>query len=258
VAALTAACEVCGQPVPAGAVMCPRCGAPFTASPFAQTADADRAPSGSASASALSQARPAAGAGQANPGTGRNPPADADWPPPGQRPDLQIRAAAVRAEGRDGPPAGATCPQCGLGDLPAETLDCPSCGFALGGAGWAADARTAAGSVEAAQLLVAGQVIDIPAGEAVVLGRDPGASALAGALSGLYGVSRRHASVTVRGRTVTIQDFDSTNGTWVDGERLGAGAAVRDLPARFRLGQSVEVEVRAGGQADPPTIGPAS
>jgi pSer/pThr/pTyr-binding forkhead associated (FHA) protein len=107
-------------------------------------------------------------------------------------------------------------------------------------------------------LVVAGRVIDIPAGEAVVLGRDPAVSSLAGALSDWHGVSRRHASVTVRGGTVTIQDFDSTNGTWVDGERLGANAVVLDLPARFRLGQAAEVEVRAGGQAEAPTGGPAS
>jgi hypothetical protein len=140
-------------------------------------------------------------------------------------------------------------------DLPASATDCPCCGRALapplaGGAD-----NTVPGAN--AQLAVAGQVVDLPAGETLVLGRDPAASPLAEALSGLYGVSRRHALVMVRGTNAIIQDLGSTNGTWLDGARLGLTPVTRALPARLRLGRSVEVEVRLAAPTPAPRLTPA-
>ena len=41
--------------------------------------------------------------------------------------------------------------------------------------------------------------------------------------AGLLGVSRQHAIITRQGREYTIEDLRSTNGTWVNGQRLVPG-----------------------------------
>jgi hypothetical protein len=129
------------------------------------------------------------------------------------------------------------------------TDDCPACGFPL--------LAAAFGTVN---LTVAGRSVELAAGERVVLGRDQTESPLAGLLAGMYGVSRRHASVTVRGGSAVIEDLGSTNGTWLDGERLGREPVVRPLPVAFRLGQAVEVQVGTfgGGSVLPRDDVPAS
>jgi predicted component of type VI protein secretion system len=53
-------------------------------------------------------------------------------------------------------------------------------------------------------------------------------------------VSRRHARVVRHGREVTIEDLGSSNGTFVNGERLSAPRALRDQD-RVQLGA---VEIR--------------
>lgn len=72
----------------------------------------------------------------------------------------------------------------------------------------------------------------LPPGAAVVLdqpevliGRDPHAQAL---LEGDGFVSARHALVRVRGGRPTIADLGSTNGTFVNGERIAAETALDD------------------------------
>ena len=72
----------------------------------------------------------------------------------------------------------------------------------------------------------------LPPGAAVVLdqsevliGRDPHAQAL---LEGDGFVSARHALVRVRGGRLTIADLGSTNGTFVNGERIAAETALDD------------------------------
>jgi len=42
------------------------------------------------------------------------------------------------------------------------------------------------------------------------------------------GVSRRHASISVEGANVTVEDLGSQNGTYVRGEKIGGRAALGD------------------------------
>ncbi|GAB2675993.1 FtsK/SpoIIIE domain-containing protein [Thalassiella azotivora] len=51
-------------------------------------------------------------------------------------------------------------------------------------------------------------------------------------------VSRRHATLLVDADGVRVRDEDSTNGTWVDGRRLGPGAVRLDLSSRVLVGSS--------------------
>jgi predicted component of type VI protein secretion system len=57
------------------------------------------------------------------------------------------------------------------------------------------------------------------------------------------GVSRKHARVSRQGLDVTIEDLGSSNGTFVNGERLGAPRVLRDQDL-VRLG-SVEIRFLA-------------
>lgn len=70
--------------------------------------------------------------------------------------------------------------------------------------------------------------VDVPAGTSLVLGRDPEVSLVAAAFDGHENVSRRHATVTVTdGGEATIRDEHSTNGTFVNGDRVVPGTEVR-------------------------------
>lgn len=71
----------------------------------------------------------------------------------------------------------------------------------------------------------------LPVGAAVVLdqpeillGRDPSAAAV---LDGDGFVSARHAIIRMRGGTPMIADLGSTNGTYVNGERIAAETTLR-------------------------------
>ena len=66
----------------------------------------------------------------------------------------------------------------------------------------------------------------------VVLGRDPSADVVLTDPSGQ--VSRRHARIVIRGTEAVIEDLMSTNGTFVNGERL-------DGPYALRAGDKVEL-----------------
>jgi len=57
-------------------------------------------------------------------------------------------------------------------------------------------------------------------------------------------VSRRHASIVMDGRTATVRDLGSKNGTFVDEVRADAAIALRD-GAQLRLG-SIVLTFRAG------------
>jgi len=70
--------------------------------------------------------------------------------------------------------------------------------------------------------------VEVPAGTSVLLGRDPAESLVAAAFDGCDNVSRRHALITVDdGGRATIRDEGSTNGTFVNGDRLLPGVEVR-------------------------------
>ncbi len=88
--------------------------------------------------------------------------------------------------------------------------------------------------------------IDVPAGESVI-GRDRGCAIQIDADS----VSRQHARLNVAGREVSIEDLNSKNGTWVDGERI-QGAVLLTNGKSFRLGsETVRLELTTD---DRPTI----
>ncbi|HXG57619.1 MAG TPA: FHA domain-containing protein [Thermoanaerobaculia bacterium] len=65
--------------------------------------------------------------------------------------------------------------------------------------------------------------VELPEGEHIV-GRDPEARILLNS----PGISRRHARITVRGTTATIEDLGSKNGTYVQGVRLTDARELKD------------------------------
>lgn len=70
--------------------------------------------------------------------------------------------------------------------------------------------------------------VEVPAGTSVLLGRDPSESLVAAAFEQCENVSRRHAMVTVDDAGhATIRDENSTNGTFVNNDRLLPGIEVR-------------------------------
>jgi pSer/pThr/pTyr-binding forkhead associated (FHA) protein len=70
--------------------------------------------------------------------------------------------------------------------------------------------------------------VEVPAGTTVLLGRDPAESLVAAAFAQYENVSRRHATVTVDDAGhASIRDENSTNGTYVNGDRVLPGINVR-------------------------------
>lgn len=70
--------------------------------------------------------------------------------------------------------------------------------------------------------------VEVPAGTSLLLGRDPAESLVAAAFARYENVSRRHATVTMDDHGhATIRDENSTNGTFVNGDRVLPGIAVR-------------------------------
>ena len=81
-------------------------------------------------------------------------------------------------------------------------------------------------------------------GGAVYIGRTSGCALR---LSDME-VSRRHASVRLEAdESLTIQDLDSTNGTWVDGVRLD-GPRILEPGAQFEIGLNTIVLEHRGGE----------
>ena len=77
-----------------------------------------------------------------------------------------------------------------------------------------------------------GETVDVPAGSYIVLGRQQGNDRHVDFdLSVLYGpesgISRTHAIMQITTTSVFIRDFDSTNGTFLNGSEL---YAMRDYP----------------------------
>ena len=87
--------------------------------------------------------------------------------------------------------------------------------------------------------------VEIPAGTSVLLGRDPAESLVAAAFDGCDNVSRRHALITVDDAGhASIRDENSTNGTFVNGDRLLPGIEVRLVNGdTIRLAADVTGEV---------------
>lgn len=87
--------------------------------------------------------------------------------------------------------------------------------------------------------------VEVPAGTSVLLGRDPAESLVAAAFDGCDNVSRRHALITVDDSGhASIRDENSTNGTFVNGDRLLPGIDVRLVDGdTIRLAADVSGEV---------------
>jgi pSer/pThr/pTyr-binding forkhead associated (FHA) protein len=99
--------------------------------------------------------------------------------------------------------------------------------------------------------------VDVPAGTSVILGRDPAQSLVAAAFGQYDNVSRRHATVMVDdGGRATIRDEGSTNGTFVNGERVHPGNEVRLVDGdQIRLAADVTGDVSLPrGEPDPASL----
>ena len=135
-----------------------------------------------------------------------------------------------------------TCPDCAT-EVGSDDLICFTCGANLPRARSADEPPLAitvaqkAVSADKAGRLISSAVlrisfpagnVEVPAGTSVLLGRDPAESLVAAAFDQCENVSRRHALVTVddSGRA-TIRDENSTNGTFVNNDRLLPGTDIR-------------------------------
>jgi len=106
------------------------------------------------------------------------------------------------------------CPYCGA-DLGAGEKYCAECGYEVGSLAVEAEAGAAEPTAAAVvEITVDGETFGLAEGEHV-LGRSEGDVIV----SNPY-LSRRHMKLTVRERKLFAADLGSTNGTFVDGERL--------------------------------------
>ncbi len=77
----------------------------------------------------------------------------------------------------------------------------------------------------------------------IVIGRDPGVDILVES----PGVSRRHAQITLQGDQCILEDLGSSNGTFLNGERISQPRRLRNGDV-IRLGQSVALQYQGEPQ----------
>jgi hypothetical protein len=166
-----------------------------------------------------------------------------------------------------------TCPNCGIGVQP-EDLICFRCGANLPHAPYPDDdipsptvsqqyIRPGDSGARRRPSLVLLRIafptgnVDVPAGTSVILGRDPAQSLVAAAFAQYDNVSRKHATVVVddSGRA-TIRDEGSTNGTFVNNERVNPYTEVRLVDGdQIRLAADVTGDVSLPrGEPDPANL----
>src|SRR5208282_2278730 len=161
-----------------------------------------------------------------------------------------------------------TCPACAAHVKP-DDLICFTCGANLPRRGQDEDPPAPAtimqeylrreettGSISSAVLRLAFPTgnVEVPAGTSLLLGRDPAESLVAAAFAACENVSRRHATVTMDDDGhASIQDENSTNGTFVNGDRVLPGIAVRLADGDVvRLAADVTAEVMLPRQQPDP------
>ena len=175
-------------------------------------------------------------------------PAAEDAPAEQARPTLRQPAA---------PPPGDNaeqCPQCGA-DIPdPRSIVCVVCmaklsphpGPRAGGQPRDNGPYATAYEPNDAQLVVTFDfgAIQLTVGQEMLLGREAADTRLA-ALRSMDNVSRTHATIGLSSDGAWVRDESSTNGTFVNGRRVAAGAVVR-LPegAELRLASNVRATVR--------------
>ena len=150
---------------------------------------------------------------------------------------------------RPGDNRATICPHCGTPVQDAADVVCPQCRQPLPG-------RRRPSLVVLRISFPTGNV-DVPAGTSVILGRDPAQSLVAAAFGQYDNVSRRHATVVVDdGGRATIRDEGSTNGTFVNGERVHPGGEVRLVDGdQIRLAADVTGDVSLPrGEPDPASL----
>ncbi|HTX27946.1 MAG TPA: FHA domain-containing protein [Streptosporangiaceae bacterium] len=143
-----------------------------------------------------------------------------------------------------------TCPRCGTAAPDAADVICSVCGERL------PQGNRRISTVVMRITFPTGNV-DIPAGTSVLLGRDPAESLVAAAFARYDNVSRRHATVQVDDwGHASIRDEDSTNGTYVNDDRVLPGAEVRLVDGdRVRLAADVTGDVSLPrGEPDPSVL----
>ena len=132
-----------------------------------------------------------------------------------------VMQESPKREGAAAPPAGSSCPHCGAAIREPAAVFCAVCREPL-------PPRKGIISPVVLRLIFPTGNVEVPAGTSLVLGRDPEESLVAAAFASYDNVSRRHATVTVSDTgQATIRDEHSTNGTFVNGDRVLPGTEVR-------------------------------
>ncbi len=145
------------------------------------------------------------------------PPARGCFATPGPNPGGAARPAAGGCGARDGAPAGRP-----------PAAGCRACG--LKGAAAAPGLRFPWGPVP------------VEPGTSLLIGREN--SPIAGQLAAYSNISRRHARVHADGTSLTVEDLDSTNGTFVNGEKVPPRTPVPAKAGdRVRFAATVEATV---------------
>ena len=143
-----------------------------------------------------------------------------------------------------------SCPRCGTPVPDPADVICAACGEPL------PTGRRRRISPVVMRITFPTGNVDIPAGTSVLLGRDPAESLVAAAFARFDNVSRRHATVQVDDSGhASIRDENSTNGTYVNDDRVLPGLEVRLVDGdRVRLAADVTGDVSLP-QAEPDPSG---
>ena len=163
----------------------------------------------------------------------RSVPADEPATPP------TVMQEYLKPDGTAAPAAGPeSCPHCGATVRQPGAVFCPNCREPL-------PPRAGIISPVVLRLVFPTGNVEVPAGTSLVLGRDPEESLVAAAFASYDNVSRRHATVTVSDTgQASIRDEHSTNGTFVNGDRVLPGTEVQLVDGdSVRLAADVTAEV---------------